>query len=122
MFPAALIISFLLSAPLEYTSPSPDRTLLPDTRCSSPNHGQDRSDLCQLPALLCHEIRGLKPKSAGFLLAKPVPLNQDPAQVPLLKPCASFLTGGNALSFAPGWITNQHCDLQTRAENGLRSG
>lgn len=50
-----------------------------------------------MTVLLCHKIRELKTKFAVFLLAKPVPLNRDPAQLPLHKVGASFLTGGNGL-------------------------
>ena len=97
MFPSALIISFLLPALLSYVSPNLDCTLLPNTHCSSPKCSQDRSYLCHVPVLLRHKIKELKTKLAGFLLAKPVPLNQDPAQLPLHKVGASFLTRGNAL-------------------------
>lgn len=97
MFPSALMISFLLTAVLGYKSSNLDCTLFPNTRCSSPNHSQDKSYLCHMTVLLCHKIRELKTKFAVFLLAKPVPLNWDPAQLPLHKASASFLTGGNGL-------------------------
>lgn len=66
-----------------------------------------------MPVLLRHKIKELRTKFAGFLLAKLVPLNQDPAQLPLHRAGASFLT----FQFAPGWVTSQRCIFPVRTGN-----
>lgn len=66
-----------------------------------------------MPAFLHHKMKELGTKLAGFLPAKPVPLNQDPAQLPLHRVGASFLI----FQFAPGWVTGQRCIFPIRTEN-----